>query len=416
MKQIWRTTVMLAVAVLTTWGLAGCSTLPKQSDVDKVIDDSIIIDTSSVKVGPEFDEKGKETEPLGDDPLEAIAEFGGQQQGTAFGSSYQVGPGDTLEFISYDDPTLSRPVNVRYDGYISLPLVPDILVDGMTRDEAITAVEEAYGELFHDPSLSLLIQSTGSKHYYVMGDVSNPSKLPYEGPITLLDAVNNAGGLRVNTRSGDSFVADQGQLTKALIIRHTDAGRRVYEYDMRRLASPGAHASDTPVLPGDVVYIPAGLNLVYLIGEVQQQRAFQLREGMTLLQLLSQAGGISHQTARKRHITLLRELDGNRTQVILIDYHRMMRTGISPPLKPGDIVHVPRSRLVELNDYLTQLSNLTQPFSTVMRFYRDSFDTYYTKRRIDRLYDDNGSGGFNSQDLLSLQQQLIGLGSAFTLP
>src|SRR5690606_36156393 len=103
-----------------------------------------------------------------------------------------------------------------------------------------------------------------------------PAQYPYVRPISLLDAINIAGGKRVNTRGGDSFVGGQGQLIKALIIRNTELGRQVGEFDLKDLEKPGPHQSEALVYPGDLVYVPEGINLVYVMGELRNPGVFEL--------------------------------------------------------------------------------------------------------------------------------------------
>ena len=55
---------------------------------------------------------------------------------------YRIGPGDALGFRFLEDESLSSEVNVRYDGCISLALIPDVKVGGKTKEEAIEVMSE----------------------------------------------------------------------------------------------------------------------------------------------------------------------------------------------------------------------------------------------------------------------------------
>jgi polysaccharide export outer membrane protein len=287
---------------------------------------------------------------------------------------YQLGAGDQLFFRSFDDPTLDSSVVVRHDGYVSLPWVDDIKVSGKTRAEATKIIREAYTALFFEAEISLTIVESRSQYITVMGDVSRPSEFPYTKPITLLDSITMAGGLRINQRSGDSFVGGQGQLVKAFIIRHIDGDRTVTEYDLRDFEKSGAHASDTPVFPGDLVWIPEGINLVYIMGEVGQPDVQQLRQGMTLLQTLANSGGFRESTARLSQVVLLREVNEFDTQVILYNVKHMLRHGGDPKLEAGDIIYVPRKRLVTLQEFV---SRTTGPVSQVLGLYTQAYNAYH---------------------------------------
>lgn len=320
-----------------------------------------------------------------------------------FGGDYHIGAGDALLFQSFDDATLSSDIVVRYDGFVSLPLIPDINVLDNTRAEATELIRKAYEAVFIDPQISLSIRQVTSKSYFVMGSVARPSEYPYNRPINLLDAINIAGGKRINTRGGDSFVGASGQLVKALVIRETTTGREVGDIDLRGLDKPGSHPSQTPVYPGDIIYIPEGLNLVYLLGEVRQPGVRELTEDMTLLQVIAQAGGLSEQTGKVRNVVLLREIDETNTEVMRINFREMLKKGGDLPLEAGDVIYVPLRTLVRAQNFVQQFTGTLTP---LMSLYRQAYDTYYTDTRYRQLYGNNGTVIGGGQDLAAISQLL----------
>ncbi len=326
--------------------------------------------------------------------------------------SYRIGPGDILSFRSFDDEKLSMQVPVRYDGYISLQVIPDVKVEGLTRKEAEDLVREAYAEYYLEPQLTLSISEVKSKIFTVLGDVSRPSEYPYTRPITLMNAITIAGGPRVNTQGGDSYVGSQGQLVKAFLVRNTGNERKVLEFDLRGFQKSGPSPSDTPVYPDDTVYVPESANLVFLLGEVRQPRVYAVSEGLTLIRLLSLAGGYNESTARIREVAITREINDMETKIITFDVREAMRSGTDFSLEPGDIIYVPRKRLVNAEDFLQRV---IAPASTGMSFaaqimslYQQAYSVYYTKEQFDRIYNNSGnSGDALTSSLQSLQQNLL---------
>ena len=299
------------------------------------------------------------------------------------GGEYRIGAGDTLDFQLFDDTQMSREVTVRYDGCISLPLISDLKVAGLTRAEALEALNQAYQENYKKPHLALTVKETASKTFFILGDIEKPDEYPYTRPISVLEALNTAGGPRVNTVGGDSYIGAQGRLTKAFVIRHREGKREVHEYDLSGVRETGESPSDAPVLPGDVVYVPEGMNLVYVMGEVANPGVYPLLEGMTLLELLGRAGGAMEKTGRMRGVMLLRAKDAENTEAMLIDLRKSLDTGYSPRLQAGDIVYVPRGKLVKLYDNLMRFTHLTETVSPLLGLYTQGFDAYYR----DDLYD-----------------------------
>lgn len=320
---------------------------------------------------------------------------------------YRIGPGDLLGFRSFDEPALSQELLVRYDGRVSLPLIPDVLVGGLTRDEAIEVIQGAYAEVFRDPQLSLTVQNSQSKMFYVMGDVTRPSQYPYERRTTVLQAINVAGGLRFASSAQQDFVSQQGTLAKAFVIRGHDETRQVIECDLRKLTYPGAHASDTQVYPEDFVYVPQGVNLVYVLGAVGRPTVFQLAEGQTLVQLLARAGSTVDSTARMRHIILLREVNDEETEVMSVNLRKIYRTGRDIQLRPGDVIYVPRRPLVRVEEFV---SRVTGTISQVLNLYNLAWETTYTKTRVERLFDEADAAD-NPDTLSTLLSNTGDLGS-----
>ena len=359
---------------------------------------SVVIASETLKPpAPQAQEKKSETPPA-QPPVEAVPTS----------AEYLLGPGDILNFRSFDDPTLSTQVAIRYDGFISLPMISDIKVDGMTREQAIKAVQEAYVVLYKKPHISLSVMDTKSKKFTVMGEVTRPAEYPYLQPITLIEAITLAGGLRINQRGGDSYVGTQGQLTKAVVVRHKGAAREVLDFDLRNFRQSGPHASDTPVYPGDLVYVPENVNLAYVLGEVRQPGVYPIDEDMTLLRLISRSGGAVEGTARMKQIVLLRETDPANTKVTLLDMRKILATGDSIKVQPGDILYVPRRRLVNAREFIQQLTGTVTPILSlsqqVMSLYSQAYDTYYTKERYDRLF--NNATSTQATDSLALLQSM----------
>ncbi|MFM1921427.1 MAG: hypothetical protein RLZZ303_3061 [Candidatus Hydrogenedentota bacterium] len=300
----------------------------------------------------------------------------GDLMATTMGGPYQIGAGDILEFQSFSDPTLNRELTVRYDGHISLPLIEDINVSGQTREEAESLIQQAYTAVFKNPQMSLLVRETASKTFAVIGDIEQPGVYPYLRPTTLIEAVSLAGGLRRRNSSSSvgGFVGVTGQLTKAFVIRHHQGERLVFQYDLRQLGTPGAHAGDAPIYYGDLIYVPEGVNLIYLLGESRNPVIVELTEGMTLLQMLSLSGGFNQSTARLRNVVLMRQADGENTRVLNVNVREMLRTGNDFPLAPGDIIYIPQKWTVRLSEFVARFTGSISP---VLDMYNNAVQAYY---------------------------------------
>lgn len=296
---------------------------------------------------------------------------------------YKIGAGDTLEFQAFSDPALNREVLVRFDGNISLPLIEDIKVDGLTREEAENEIRESYRAVFRNPQMSLLVRQTASKTFAVIGDIEKPDIYPYLRPLTLIEAISQAGGLRRRNSSSSTggFVGVTGQLTKAFVIRHRDGERLVVQFDLRQLGNPGAHAADVPVYFGDLIYVPEGVNLVYLLGESANPVIVELTENMTLLQMLSLSGGFNASTARLRNVVVMRQIDSENTRIMNVNVREILRTGRDIRLQPGDVIYIPQKWAVRLSEFVQRYTGSISP---VLDLYNNAVEAYYAKDLAER--------------------------------
>lgn len=322
---------------------------------------------------------------------------------------YRIGPGDVLRFQSFNDDTISGEIRVRYDGYISLPLIQDLEVKGLTRDEAEAKLREAYKKEFIEPRLTLSIRDSRSKSYHVMGDVQRPDEYIYDRPVSLLDAVNTAGGVRQRQQNTVSFVSQQSQLTKAFIIRHQEGQRKVTEYDLRGFEHAGDHASDTQIWPGDIIYVPESVQLAYVMGQVARPNAYPVAPGMGLLELMALAGGPLEATGQLKEVVLIRQLNEKETRVGRVNMRAAMKAGVRVAVEPGDIIYVPRKGLVKLSQFVQQIQSTIAP---ALSMYMQAYDAYYTDRRYQQLVNSTSS---TDGTLLTLEQTLRNLSTLTTL-
>lgn len=159
---------------------------------------------------------------------------------------YQVGISDELNFRFIYVPELNTVVTVRSDGRISLPLIGELLVDGLTLAEVTERVEAQMSAHLRRPQLVVNVQGGGSRRVFVGGEVGRPSMQPLLGPLTVLQAVMVAEGLRES--------ASPQQTT---VLRRGPAGERtVLSVDLDAVMSGRDLTQDLPLQAYDVVIVP----------------------------------------------------------------------------------------------------------------------------------------------------------------
>jgi polysaccharide export outer membrane protein len=108
------------------------------------------------------------------------------------GKSYIIGPNDVLSVSVWNQPQISRMVDVHLDGMISLPLVGEVRADGLTAIQLKDELTRRLGEVLTEPNVDVSVVKINSKHYGVYGAVLRGGKFPLVESITIMDALELA--------------------------------------------------------------------------------------------------------------------------------------------------------------------------------------------------------------------------------
>lgn len=111
-------------------------------------------------------------------------------------ATYVIGPEDVLSITVWKEEGLARQVRVRPDGRISFPLVGDIQAAGLTVVQLQVDLTNRLSSLVTAPAVSVIVDEINSYKVYVVGEVARPGLLPTKAPVTVLQALSLAGGLK----------------------------------------------------------------------------------------------------------------------------------------------------------------------------------------------------------------------------
>jgi polysaccharide export outer membrane protein len=167
------------------------------------------------------------------------------------GSNYVIGPGDVIQVFVWRNPELSVSVPVRPDGKISTPLVEDMIAVGKTPSQLARDVEKVLAEYVRQPQVNIIVSNAQSafNQVKVIGQVRNPSSLPYREGMTAMDAVLAVGGL-TEFASGN----------RARLMRKDAAGNeKPTRLKLDDLMKKGRAADNPPLKPGDLIVVPEAM-------------------------------------------------------------------------------------------------------------------------------------------------------------
>jgi polysaccharide export outer membrane protein len=157
---------------------------------------------------------------------------------------YAIGPGDALNVHVWKEPNLSGSVKVRPDGFITLPLINEVQVAGMTTGELRKTLEAKYQAFINDPFITVRVEGIASNEIFLIGQVTRPGAYPVTGNDTVVQLLTRAGGLTI--------FADRADIK---LVRRE--GERVKEYTVDYDAIlKGDLKQDILVRPGDRIIVP----------------------------------------------------------------------------------------------------------------------------------------------------------------
>jgi polysaccharide export outer membrane protein len=251
-------------------------------------------------------------------------------------SAITVGPGDLVCLTVFDVPELVLKVRVDAGGSVSLPLIGDVKLAGMTvRDsQQLIARELVARQLVRVPQVSLLIEEYATQGITVYGEVNTPGVYPLMGPHRLYDAIAAAGGLTIKA----------GRTVTILHVGRRDHPE-VITLSNENSAGHSAGQGDVRIYPGDTIIVSKA-GVVYVLGEVNKPGAFIMEDNtsMSLLRATALAGGTTKVASLKHALILQQSPQGPvQTEVSLAKISHGKASDLQ--LHAEDILFVPVSNL-----------------------------------------------------------------------
>lgn len=271
------------------------------------------------------------------------------------GWDYRVGVGDVLDIVVWDHPELTLPagqnrtpeqsgLRVQADGSFFYPYVGQVEARGRSPEQIRDELTDRLSEFIPDPQVEVRVVSYKSQAVSVTGEVESPSRQPLtDVPLTLLDAINAAGGL-----------TDEADPRSVTLTR----GGQSYTVDMQAFLEEGVGANNPVLRNGDVVSVGRqSLQEAYLLGQVVKPSTIDLtRENVTLTQALTRVGGLREEQADARGIFVFRDtpmgivvyqLDASNPTAFLI--------GTRFVILPQDVIYVTTAPLHRWNRLISSL-------------------------------------------------------------
>jgi polysaccharide export outer membrane protein len=218
---------------------------------------------------------------------------------SAFAGDYVIGEGDGLDIAVWGVKELSFFVKVRPDGKITVPGLGDVPASAMTTTELQASLGEKLKELVKNPIVTVTVRDiTNSKVYFFGGGVK-------------------AGIFSLNQRSSLlQFLCvipdvQSSDLKNAYVLRN---GQKIKE-NFYPLFINGEIKEDIELQTNDVIFLPP-LNEknVYIVGAVNNPKAIEYREGLTVLSAILEAGSFN-KYAKENNTVIIRKEGGKEVSI-----------------------------------------------------------------------------------------------------
>jgi polysaccharide export outer membrane protein len=168
--------------------------------------------------------------------------------GAPVSSSYEIGPEDIISVWVFQEASMNGQFAVRTDGMLSIPLIGEIKVGGMTTGqvEAEIANRLKAGEIVIDPNVTVNVYAVHSKKYYISGDgILRTGLYDLVVPTRVSEAIASAGGFR-----------DFAKKSKIRIIRiGPDGTATSFKYNDNEVSHGKKLEQNILLKPGDHIYV-----------------------------------------------------------------------------------------------------------------------------------------------------------------
>src|ERR1700739_478103 len=158
---------------------------------------------------------------------------------------YILHAGDVVSLNYRYTPEFNETVTIQPDGYVTLAIVGDIKIAGLTMDEMHDRILKLAAGLLNNPVLSITLKDFEHPYVVVAGEVDKPGKIELRENTTALQAVMLAGGFK-----------DSAKDTKVILFRRINGDMaEVRKLDLHNVHKTSDLERDTELQPGDMLLV-----------------------------------------------------------------------------------------------------------------------------------------------------------------
>ncbi len=213
--------------------------------------------------------------------------------------NYIVGPGDVLVVDVYGYAENTMNLTVSSEGTVRIPNVGPVAVNGLTIEAVQTKLKKQLSSIYSSISsghtqVSVTIGNVKSINVYITGNVAKPGTYTLSSLSTVYNALYACSG-----------PTSSGSLRNIKVVR---GGKDIATIDLYSFLVNGNLSNNISLQDQDVIHVPAYDIRVSIDGALKRPGVFEMKQGETLKDLLSYAGGFT-ENAYQNRITVQRTTD-----------------------------------------------------------------------------------------------------------
>ena len=159
---------------------------------------------------------------------------------------YHLCPSDVISVEFPLTSEFNQSVNIQPDGFASLSGAGAVLLEGLTPEQAVSAIQAAYAKILHEPIVTVELKDFNKPYFMVSGQVHKGGKFDLRGYTTASQAVAMAGGFE-----------DSAKHSQVLLFRRKDNDwYEVTPLNMKKILQGHDVSEDPEIRPGDLLFVP----------------------------------------------------------------------------------------------------------------------------------------------------------------
>ncbi|HEX4663536.1 MAG TPA: polysaccharide biosynthesis/export family protein [Terriglobales bacterium] len=159
---------------------------------------------------------------------------------------YVLRPGDVLDVNFELSPELNQEVSIQPDGFVTLKQIGDLHVSGKSVPEFRETLKQEYSRFLHDPMITVLLKDFEKPYFTAGGMVGHPGKYEIRGDVTLVEALQQAGGL-----------TSESKHSQVLLFRRVSQDwLQAKVIDVKKMINQKDLTEDLHLQPGDMIFVP----------------------------------------------------------------------------------------------------------------------------------------------------------------